>query len=76
METVATMSTGTVMPIGPNGEKRPTSVVQNAHRVFQIATGQAKEEYVDGRPWTKDEVVAMREAAKKKRKKRSPKRPA
>lgn len=50
------------MPIGPRGEKRPVSVVQNAHRVFQIATGQAEEEYVDGRPWTDDEVMAMRMA--------------
>ena len=51
------------MPIGPRGEKRPVSVVQNAHRVFQIATGQAEEEYVDGRPWTDEEVMAMRVAA-------------
>ena len=38
------------MPIGPNGEKRPVSVVQNAHRMFQIATGEAEEEYVKGSP--------------------------
>ena len=59
------------MPVGPRGEKRPVSVVQNAHRVFQIATGQAEEEYVDGRPWTDEEVMAMRAVASepKKRKK-------
>ena len=35
-----------MMPIGSRGEKRPISAVQNAHRVFQIATGQAEEEEV------------------------------
>ena len=60
------------MPIGPRGEKRPISPVQNAHRVFQIATGQATEEYIGGRPWTDDQVMAMRvaKATPKKRKKR------
>ena len=68
-----------MMPIGPRGEKRPISPVQNAHRVFQIATGQAEEEYVDGRPWIDGQVIAMRIAdkdntsrkARKRRKKKS-----
>ena len=67
------------MPIGPRGEKRPVSVVQNAHRVFQIATGQAEEEYIDGRPWTDDEVMAMRMAdpsSKPKKRKKGKKRKA
>ena len=34
--------------IGPNGEKRPKSPIGNAVRIFEIATGQTKEEYVDG----------------------------
>ena len=33
--------------IGPNGEKRPTDVIANAVHVARIATGEAKEEYVD-----------------------------
>lgn len=61
------------MPIGPNGEKRPVSVVQNAHRVFQIATGQAKEEYVDDKPCVRSEVAALEVGkTKKSRKKRTP----
>ena len=60
------------MPIGPKSEKRPVSVVQNAHKVFQIATGQINEAYVyvDGKPWPA-ERVPMLEA--KKSKKRTPK---
>ena len=59
------------MPIGPRGEKRPVSVVQNAVHVMKVATGIAEEEYVDGRPWTDEEVMAMRmaDATPKKRKK-------
>lgn len=50
------------MPIEPNGEKRPVSVVQNAHRVFQIATGQAEEEYVEGSPgWLAQRRAAQEE---------------
>ena len=33
--------------VGPNGEKRPTSVTSNAVRVMQIATGITEEEYVE-----------------------------
>jgi general stress protein YciG len=35
------------MPTGPNGEKRPADPIANAVRIGQIATGQAKEEYVN-----------------------------
>ena len=35
------------MPIGPNGEKRPSGVIENAVLMCRIATGQAEEEYVD-----------------------------
>lgn len=52
------------MPIGPNGEKRPVSVVQNAHHVFQVLTGQAEEEYVEGSPgWLAQQWAREAEAA-------------
>ncbi len=35
--------------IGPNGEIRPSDPVANALRICKIATGEAKEEYVDNR---------------------------
>ena len=35
------------MPIGPNGEKRPGDVIANAVHVMRVATGEAKETYVD-----------------------------
>ena len=35
------------MPIGPKGEKRPADVVANAVHVMRVATGEAKETYVD-----------------------------
>lgn len=35
------------MPIGPNGEKRPTSPVANAHHIMQVALGMKEEEYVE-----------------------------
>lgn len=31
------------MPIGPNGEKRPASVVTNAIRSMMVATGETEE---------------------------------
>ena len=34
------------MPIGPNGEKRPASVISNAVRSMMIATGEAEETIV------------------------------
>ncbi len=35
------------MPKGPQGQKRPAGVTQNAVRVMEIATGQREEESVD-----------------------------
>ena len=35
------------MPIGPKGEKRPSSVIANAVHVMRVATGEAEEEYVN-----------------------------
>ena len=32
------------MPKGPQGQKRPADVAQCAHRVFQIAIGEAEED--------------------------------
>ena len=59
------------MPVGPRGEKRPQSPVASMAMAMKIATGQAEEEYVDGRPWTDEEVMEMRmaETKPKKRKK-------
>ena len=37
------------MPKGPEGQKRPADVIGNAVRVMQIATGEAEEEFEDGR---------------------------
>lgn len=34
---------------GPNGERRPGDMAQVAHRVFQIAIGEAKDEKPSGR---------------------------
>lgn len=48
------------MPIGPRGEKRPVSPVSNAVHILKVAAGLKKEEYVDGRPWTDEEVMARR----------------
>ncbi len=38
------------MPTGPNGEKRPGSVIANAVHVMEIATGQREEECADVKP--------------------------
>ena len=35
------------MPIGPNGEKRPSNAVAAGVHIARIATGEAEEEYVD-----------------------------
>lgn len=35
------------MPIGPQGQKRPASTIQNAILVAKIATREAEEEYED-----------------------------
>ena len=35
------------MPIGPNGEKRPTNPVESGIMVMRIATGDLEEEYAD-----------------------------
>lgn len=53
---------GPLMPIGPNGEKRPQSVVSNAVLVGEIATGLAEEEYMDEKPEseTLDRIAAMK----------------
>ena len=59
------------MTVGPKGEKRPVSTTSNAIHVMKIATGLAEEEYVDGRPWTDDEVMAMREVKKTKKRKKT-----
>lgn len=32
--------------IGPSGEKRPADPIANVHRIMEIATGAADEEYV------------------------------
>lgn len=37
------------MPRVPNGEKRPAGVVECAHEVFQIATGEKSDERPSGR---------------------------
>lgn len=37
------------MPRGPKGEKRPADLIGCAHKVFQIATGEEKEELPSGR---------------------------
>ncbi len=50
------------MPVGPRGEKRPQSPVASMAMAMKIATGQAEEQYVDGRPWTDEEVMARRVA--------------
>ena len=51
------------MPVGPNREKRPVGVVQNAVRVMEVATGIREEEYVDPskprRPKTEPDKVAQ-----------------
>lgn len=38
------------MPIGPNGEKRPTNPVESGIMVMRIATGDLEEEYADNLP--------------------------
>ena len=48
------------MPVGPNGEKRPTSSVSSVVKAMRVATGIEKEEYVDGRPWTDEQIAARR----------------
>ena len=63
------------MPIGPRGEKRPNSSVASMTMALKIATGQMEEQYVDGQPWTDEQVMARQiarsqpTAKKKKRKK-------
>lgn len=64
---------GTTMPIGPNGEKRPQSTVANAVLVGKIATGLAKEEYVDAKPEaeTLDRIAALKAKTKRRLKRRT-----
>ena len=62
------------MPVGPRGEKRPVSSVSSMAMAMKIATGQATEEYVDGRPWTDEQVMAMEIAKPKKKGKKGKKR--
>ena len=62
------------MPVGPRGEKRPQSPVASMAMAMKIATGQAEEEYVDGRPWTDEEVMARRVAKTKPKKQKRKKR--
>ncbi len=38
------------MPIGPQGQKRPVSVVESAVLICRIATGQQEEQFVNGKP--------------------------
>ena len=38
------------MPVGPRGEKRPTSSVSSMVKAMRVATGIEEEEYVDGKP--------------------------
>ena len=38
------------MPVGPRGEKRPTSSVSSMVKAMRVATGIEAEEYVDGKP--------------------------
>lgn len=35
------------MPIGPDGEKRPTDVIANTVHVMRVATGEAAETYIN-----------------------------
>ena len=49
------------MPIGPNGEKRPADPMALAKKVFDIATGEAEEEYV--KPPTPEQSERGRKAA-------------
>ena len=57
------------MPIGPRGEKRPVSPVSNAVHILKVAAGITEEEYVDDKPWTDEEIVALRVAKAEKQKK-------
>ena len=58
------------MPVGPRGEKRPVSSVASMTMALKIATGQMEEQYVDGRPWTDEEVAARRVAETKSKTKK------
>ncbi len=64
------------MPVGPRGEKRPQSPVASMAMAMKIATGQTEEEYVDGRPWTDEEVMARRVAETKPKKRKKGKKKA
>ena len=62
------------MSTGPNGEKRPSNPNAAAVMVGRIATGRAKEEYVDGsdkQPASQENVAAMRMAEPKKTRNRT-----
>ena len=70
------------MPVGPRGEKRPTSSVSSMVKAMKVATGIEAEEYVDGKPQARREEaassdepedefeLAAREVAKPKKRKR------
>lgn len=45
------------MPIGPHGEKRPQSVVQNAILGCRILVGDAEETYMKRRPLAQSYLV-------------------
>ena len=69
------------MPIGPNGEKRPTSSVSSMVMAMKVATGIEKEQYVEGKgkPCAPEERIAamqIAEAKPKKSKKRRGQRPS
>ena len=61
------------MPVGPRGEKRPNSSVASMTMALKIATGQMEEQYVDGRPWTDEEVAARKIIETKKKRKKGKK---
>ena len=44
---MSTLDQEGLMPIGPQGQKRPADTLANALHVARIATGEAEEEYVD-----------------------------
>ena len=57
------------MPVGPNGEKRPSNPNAMSTMVARIATGRAEEEYVNRKPGrAKDQSIPLM-AAKRTTKK-------
>ena len=61
---------GLIMPIGPNGEKRPVSSVSSMVMAMRVATGIEEEQYADGKPHVEGPVAAMQVAKPKKSRKR------